>query len=131
MDWDWGSVPDWLAAIGTISAVMLALHLGRRDGKRLAEERLEAKADREAAANERAEYAKQREEALTVARRRLAAQVTIVVEPSDKAKADVKPPATSSSFGVEGTQWGRRTDFQGHRGPQRDQPRGRISNGQS
>ncbi|MDR6436051.1 hypothetical protein J2790_001172 [Paenarthrobacter nicotinovorans] len=77
---DWGSVPDWLAGVGTISAVLVALHLGRRDGKRLREEREEAKADREAAARERAEFRQQREAELTAAKRKLAAQVTVVNE---------------------------------------------------
>lgn len=33
---DWGTVPDWFAAVGTISAVCVALAFGFRDSKRLA-----------------------------------------------------------------------------------------------
>lgn len=86
---DWGSVPDWLAAIGTIGAVGWALHLGLRDGKRLDKERQEAKkdraaaaAEREAAAEERAIYRKDRAEEKEADKRRLAAQVTLIAEKS-------------------------------------------------
>lgn len=78
---DWGTVPDWLGAFGTVSAVAWALHLGRRDGKRLDEERVEAKNDRESAAADRALFRRQQEAEAEAQKRRLAAKVTLVVEP--------------------------------------------------
>lgn len=77
---DWGTVPDWLAAIGTISAVCLAVWLARRDGTRLEEERREAKADREEAAKERALFREQQAAEAEERKRRLAAKVTLVVK---------------------------------------------------
>jgi hypothetical protein len=89
MSIDWGSVPDWLAAVGTISAVGWALHLGLRDGKRLdielegaAKDRAAAAAEREAAAEERELYRKDRAEEKEAEKRRLAAQVTLIAEKS-------------------------------------------------
>lgn len=79
---DWGTIPDWLAAFGTIGAVWWALHIGLRDGKRLDEERREAKQDREAAATERALFRAEREAGIEAEKRRLAAQVTVVAEPA-------------------------------------------------
>lgn len=58
---DWGTVPDWLAAVGTISAVCVALAFGFRDSKRLHIERMEAAEDRKTALIERQEAAKDRE----------------------------------------------------------------------
>lgn len=85
MSIDWGSVPDWLAAVGTISAVGWALHLGLRDGKRLdielegaAKDRAAAAAEREAAAEERELDRKDRAEERAAEERRLAAQVTLI-----------------------------------------------------
>lgn len=68
---DWGTVPDWLAALGTFSAVLLALHLARRDGLTLEAERKEAMADRELFRQQ------QRAEAET-RKRSLAAKVALV-----------------------------------------------------
>lgn len=68
---DWGSVPDWLAAVGTIAAVGYALRVGFRDHKRLENERREAAEDRKLFRQEQAQQA-------VAARRRLAAQVTVV-----------------------------------------------------
>jgi hypothetical protein len=68
---NWGSVPDWLAAVGTIAAVAYALRAGFRDHKRLETERREAAADRRLFRQEQAQQA-------MAARRRLAAQVTLV-----------------------------------------------------
>lgn len=95
---NWGSVPDWLAAVGTIGAVGWALHLGLRDGKRLDLERHEAKQDREAAADERALYRKDRAEEKDAEKRRLAAQVTLIAEKShsyNKLQNDFEGPAVN------------------------------------
>jgi hypothetical protein len=70
---DWGTLPDWLAAVGTIWAMLVALRLARRDGKRLESERTEAAADR-------ALFRKQQAAEAEALRRRLAAKVTLVVE---------------------------------------------------
>ncbi|KQQ80987.1 hypothetical protein [Arthrobacter sp. Leaf137] len=78
---DWGTVPDWLAAIGTISAVVVALRLAHRDAERLDEERREAKEDRDEAAKERALFREQQAAEAEERKRRLAARVTLVVEP--------------------------------------------------
>ncbi|MET4620424.1 hypothetical protein ABIE18_001873 [Arthrobacter sp. 2762] len=72
---DWGSVPDWLAAVGTIGAVTIALRFGLRDGVRLAEERRESKADRELFRQQQSEEAEAR-------KRRLAAKVTVIADRS-------------------------------------------------
>lgn len=34
--WDRGTAPEWLGTIGLIGAVIVALRLGHKDGKRLA-----------------------------------------------------------------------------------------------
>ncbi|MFB2572522.1 hypothetical protein [Micrococcus sp. IITD107] len=63
IDWeqiDWGTVPEWFAAFGTIGAVATALLVSHRDARRLDDERRDAKRDREAAAIERAESAEDR-----------------------------------------------------------------------
>ncbi|MDQ0691468.1 hypothetical protein [Arthrobacter sp. W4I7] len=78
---DWGTIPDWLAAIGTISAVVVALRLAHRDAERLKEERCEAKEDRDEAAKERALFREQQEAEAEERKRRLAAKVTLVVKP--------------------------------------------------
>lgn len=78
---DWGTLPDWLAAIGTISAVGVALGLAHRDAKRLDEERREAKAERDEAAEERALFREQQAAEAEERKRRLAAKVTLLVEP--------------------------------------------------
>lgn len=78
---DWGTIPDWLAAIGTISAVVVALSLAHRDAERLAEERKEAKGDRLEAAKERALFREQQAAEAEERKRRLAAKVTLVVKP--------------------------------------------------
>lgn len=70
---NWGSVPDWFVAIGTISAVTVALWLGRRDRKRLEEERKEAMADRELFRRQQLEEAQMR-------KRNLAAKVTVIAD---------------------------------------------------
>ncbi|MBT2523274.1 hypothetical protein [Arthrobacter sp. ISL-28] len=77
---DWGSLPDWFAAAGTIGAVAWALYVGRRDGKRLDAERLEAKADREEAAADRALFRQQQSDEAEARKRRLAAKVTVIAE---------------------------------------------------
>lgn len=77
---DWGTLPDWLAAFGTISAVAWALHLGRRDGKRLDEERRDAKRDREEAAHDRELFRQQQAAEAEAQKRRLASKVSLVVE---------------------------------------------------
>ncbi|MCG2622699.1 hypothetical protein LVY72_12375 [Arthrobacter sp. I2-34] len=71
--WDWGSVPDWLAAIGTLAAVVFALAVATRDAKRLEVEQYQAARDREVFRQEQQEQAAQR-------KRRLAAQVTLITE---------------------------------------------------
>jgi hypothetical protein len=68
---DWGSVPDWLAAVGTIGAVSVALWFGLRDSKRLADERKEAMADRELFRRQQLAEAEAR-------KRSLAAKVTVI-----------------------------------------------------
>lgn len=73
MDLNWGTVPDWLAAVSTFAAVAVALRFGMRDGKRLREERAAAEEDRAAFRREQAEQA-------AAAKRRLAAQVTVTTE---------------------------------------------------
>lgn len=73
MGLDWGTVPDWFAAVSTLAAVVVALMFGMRDGKRLREERAAAEEDRAAFRREQAEQA-------TAAKRRLAAQVTVTTE---------------------------------------------------
>lgn len=78
---DWGTVPDWLAAIGTISAVGVALGLAHRDAERLDEERREAKTERDEAAKERALFREQQAAEAEERKRRLAAKVTLVVKP--------------------------------------------------
>ena len=70
---NWGSVPDWFAAVGTITAVAVALRFGLRDHARLEQERKDAAADRELFRQEQAEQAK-------ALKRRLAGKVTIVVD---------------------------------------------------
>lgn len=70
---DWGTVPDWLAAAGTISAVIVALRLSHRDSQRLETERAEATADRELFREQQAAEAEAR-------RRSLAAKVSVVAE---------------------------------------------------
>jgi hypothetical protein len=77
---DWGALPDWLAAIGTISAVGVALGLAHRDGKRLDEERREAKAEREEAAKDRALFREQQAAEAEERKRRLASKVSVGVE---------------------------------------------------
>lgn len=72
---DWGSVPDWLAAVGTIGAVTIALRFGLKDGARLAEERKEATADREL-------FRQQQLEETEARKRRLAAKVTVIADRS-------------------------------------------------
>lgn len=70
---DWGTVPDWLAAAGTISAVVVALRLAHRDSERLETERAEAAADRELFRQQQAAEAEAR-------KRSLAAKVSVVAE---------------------------------------------------
>ncbi|MHC6592913.1 hypothetical protein [Arthrobacter sp. C152] len=70
---DWGTVPDWLAAAGTVSAVVLALRLARRDSKRLETERQEAMADRQSFREQRVAEAEAR-------KRGLAAKVSLVAK---------------------------------------------------
>ena len=77
---DWGTLPDWLAAFGTISAVVVALRLAHRDGERLEEERREAKEDRDEAAKDRALFREQQAAEAEERKRRLASQVSVVVE---------------------------------------------------
>jgi hypothetical protein len=72
---DWGSVPDWLAAVGTIGAVTVALRFGLRDGSRLADERKEAMADRELFRQQQLSEAETR-------KRSLAAKVTVIADRS-------------------------------------------------
>lgn len=55
-----------------------ALHLGRRDGKRLDEERRGAKRDREEAAHDRELF--RQHQAAEAQKRRLASKVSLVVE---------------------------------------------------
>lgn len=85
---DWGSVPDWLAAIGTVAAVSVALSFGHRDHKRMQIERADAAADRKAAAREREEAARdrarfreQQDAEADERKRRLASRVALTVEP--------------------------------------------------
>ena len=78
---DWGTVPDWLAAVGTISAVGVALYFAQRDSTRLEEERREATADRAEAAKDRALFRQQQEAEAKERKRRLAAKVSLEVEP--------------------------------------------------
>ena len=78
---NWGSVPDWLAAFGTVSAVCLALALAHRDGKRLKEERLLAQAERMQAAEERALFREQQAAEAEERKRRLASRVSLEVQP--------------------------------------------------
>lgn len=78
---DWGSVPDWLAAVGTVSAVCVALYFASRDSQRLDQERREAKADRAEAAKERALFRDQQEAEAEARTRRLAGKVSLEVEP--------------------------------------------------
>lgn len=66
-------MPDWFAALGTISAVGIALSFGLRDHARLERERAEAKEDRELFRKERAAEA-------GVMKRRLARKVTLVAQ---------------------------------------------------
>lgn len=88
---NWGSVPDWFAAVGTVGAVAYALHTGRRDQKRWERERKEAEdrfrheqqqaADRlrreqEQSAEDRAVFRQQAE----IAKRRLAGRVTVIAQ---------------------------------------------------
>lgn len=79
---DWGTIPDWLAAIGTISAVVVALRLAHKDGERLDEERREAKEDRDEAAKERALFREQQAAEAEERERRLASKVSLGVEVS-------------------------------------------------
>lgn len=81
---NWGAVPDWFAAVGTIAAVGVALRFGLRDHTRLELERGEAKVDRQLFREERAADA----EAL---KRRLAAKVTLLTE---SARTGAPDPST-------------------------------------
>lgn len=72
---NWGSVPDWLAAVGTIGAVSIALRFGLRDGTRLEDERKEAMADRELFRQQQLSEAEAR-------KRSLAAKVTVIADRS-------------------------------------------------
>lgn len=78
---DWGTVPDWLAALGTISAVVLALRLAHRDGKRLEDERRGAAIERAQAYTDRRLFREQQEAEAEERKRRLASKVSLVVEP--------------------------------------------------
>lgn len=84
-------MPDWFAAAGTIGAVAYALHAGLRDHKRWARERAEA-ADRlqreqEQAAEDRKLFRQEQAERAEAARRRLAAQVTVIAQKSYSSNA--------------------------------------------
>lgn len=70
---NWGSVPDWFVAIGTIGAVTVALWSGYRDRRRLEEERKDAIADR-------ALFRVQQLEEVELRKRSLAAKVTVIAE---------------------------------------------------
>ncbi|MEV8040051.1 hypothetical protein [Arthrobacter sp. NPDC080082] len=73
---NWGSVPDWFGAVGTVGAVAYALYSGLRGDKRLAQERQEAAVDRGLFRQEQAERT-------AAAKRRLAAQVTLLAQKVD------------------------------------------------
>lgn len=70
---DMGSLPDWLAAIGTIGAVLVSISFAMRDGKRLRIERAEA-------AKDRAEFRRTQEREAEQRARRLASRVTLISE---------------------------------------------------
>lgn len=70
---DWGSIPNWFAAVGTILAVGISIYLARRDGKRLEVERREA-------AEDRAEFRRLQAQEADRRMRQLASQVTLVSE---------------------------------------------------
>lgn len=70
---DWSALPDWLAAAGTLLAVAVSIHLASRDGKRL-------KAEREEAAQDRAEFRRMQAQEAEQRMRRLASRVTLSSE---------------------------------------------------
>ena len=85
--WDWGTVPEWFAAVGTIGAVLLALLVARRDGKRYDREVEEARQDRQAAAADReraaedsARLRQEQEERSLQRKREFAQSVTLRIE---------------------------------------------------
>jgi hypothetical protein len=79
---DWGTVPDWLAAIGTVSAVMLALNLARRDGDRLETERKEAMTDRELFRQQQVAEAEARKRSLAAKVSLVANRTTLSLQPA-------------------------------------------------
>lgn len=89
MDWDsfftfqnWGAVPDWAGAIGTIGAVILALASASSSKKQLREERRNAADERKEAAHERALLREQYARELATYRRRTAGRVTLTITES-------------------------------------------------
>lgn len=73
---DWGSVPEWFGAIGTIAAVVVALASSASSKEQLATERLEAAEDRK-------RFREQHEREMLDARRSYASRVSVTEDRYD------------------------------------------------
>ena len=88
MDWqsfwayqDWGSVPEWFGAVGTIAAVALALYSNKVSRKQLQKAQETAELERAEAAEDRRRFREQREREELAERRRAASRVSLVATP--------------------------------------------------
>lgn len=100
--WNWGAVPEWFAAVGTILAVIVALLVSRRDGKRYEKELEDSKADRLAAAEDRkeatADRRRQREERDELAYERKREHAQYVTLNVGMKRAEVRLPEEFSDY---------------------------------
>lgn len=90
---DWGSVPEWFGAVGTILAVIVALRFGLKDGKRLDAELRSAAEDRAASHRELGLIQHDR-------RADLARKVLFTLEPLDPNEAGRGLPRNGARFQI-------------------------------